>query len=470
MTHQSIPMNTPHLNLPMNPLTALNRRSFLKTTGWACLSGSAMMIGGPARAASPNHRLNHACIGVGGMGENDLRNFLEHPRTQVVAVCDVDARHLSRARELAPGARAYSDWRELLEKEGDSIDSVNVTVPDHMHFPIAVSALRRGKHVYCQKPMCHDVVEVRALTQAAQAAGVITQLGTQIASSVGERMAVHYLRQGHIGKIKQVVLCANRPGAIEDYRLPGPRPERGEEPPSQLNWDLWLGTAPWRPFAPNIYHPTRWRAWQDFGTGWSGDIGCHLFDAVWRSLDLTAPTSVTARVQESWRDSPIRRADTWPQSNHITWIFPGNERTDKSDLQIDWYDGLFLPPEDIRSMYPGENYPTESALFIGTEGALMYPLGAGPLLLPRDRFSGVERPDFQPRNHYHHFADACLGGEMTECHFAQSGAMTEAILLGTVAVRTPGVLLNWDPAGLKLSGHAEAEHFLRRHYREGWQV
>lgn len=445
------------------------RRRFLKNTlGTLALPTILPTLN---YAASAQTKLNHACIGVGGMmGFNDLKNFLSHPRVRVTALCDVDRQFLEKAKQEAPEARLYADWREMLAQEGDRLDSVNATVPDHMHFPIADSAMRLGKHVYCQKPMCHDVAEVRALMQQADEAKVVTQLGTQITSSIGERMALAYLRQGVIGKIRRVVLCANRPGAIEAYRSPAMRPASGQSPPPQLKWDLWLGTAPTRPYVPKLYHPSLWRAWQDFGTGWSGDIGCHLFDLVWKALDLTAPVKVKARVQASWKDSPLRRAEHWPQSNHITWVFPGNEHIEGRELTIDWYDGLFYPPKQITDLYSGKTYPTESALLIGTEGALLYPLGTSPWLLPRDKFQGLDRPKFAARNHYHHFVDACLGGEMTTCHFGQSGPMTEAILLGTVAVRTPDQWLDWDSAALKIPNQPEAESYLQRTYREGWRV
>ncbi len=448
--------------------TFLSRRQFLRSALGTV--GIPMVLPLVGKGAVAPTKLNHACIGVGGMmGFNDLQNFLSHPRVRITALCDVDACHLAKAKEAVPEARTYTDWRELLDKEGPRLDSVNVTVPDHMHFPIAHQAIHQGKHVYCQKPMCHDVAEVRALTEATREMGVVTQLGTHITASPGERLALDYLRRGVIGKVKRVILCANRPGAIESYRLLGPRPAIGQAVPDTLNWDLWLGTAPTRPYAPEIYHPVRWRAWQDFGTGWSGDIGCHLFDLVWKGLELTAPTKVKARVQQSWQDSPARRADTWPQSNHISWMFPGNRHTEGDELMIEWYDGLFYPPEEFRSLYPGKTYPTESALLVGTEGSLLYPLGAGPWLLPRDKFKGITRPQLKERNHYHDFVNACLGGEETTCHFLQSGPMTETILLGTVAVRTPGQWLDWDRVGLKISNNSQAESLIKRTYRDGWR-
>jgi len=419
-----------------------------------------------------NSKLKHASIGVGGMGWNDLQNFLQHPRVQITALCDVDGDNLEKAAKAAPGARLYSDWRELIEKEGDGIDSVNVAVPDHMHFPIAYTAVRHSKHVYCQKPLCHDVAEVRALTRAAVRQGVITQLGTQMASTVHERTAVQWLREGRIGKVTHAYLCSNRPGAIQDYRLKGPRPAEGTTPPKSLDWDLWTGTAPARPYAPEIYHPTKWRAWQDFGTGWSGDIGCHVFDAVWKGLRLQAPQTVVAEVQPSWVSSPERRGDTWPQGDHITWTFPGNEQIAGRELLVEWFDGEYYPPEHIRRLATSDlkEYPAESSMLIGTEGSLLIPLGYPAQLLPEEKFKEVKRPQLPSRNHYHHFVDACLGGEKTESHFAQTGPMAEAILLGTVAIRVPGQRLDWDPSRLKIQNYAEANRYLSRTYRDGWHV
>jgi predicted dehydrogenase len=453
----------------------MNRRQFLAA---ATATGAFHLISGcataKARAIGPNEKLNHACIGVGGMmGSTDLGNFHSHARTKIVAICDVDKNNLAKAATVVPDARQYADWREMLAKEGDAIDSVSATVPDHMHALIATSALLAGKHVYCQKPLCHDVAECRALAQLAKRSGLVTQLGTQFASGAGDLMAVQLLRQGALGVIKKVILCSNRPGAIDAYRLVGPRPAKGEAAPATLAWDLWLGTAPEREFAPEIYHPSKWRAWQDFGTGWSGDIGCHIFDAVWKGLGLTAPRSVTAEVQESWKNSPARRGDTWPQSDHITWVFPGTEKCGGKDITVEWFDGLIFPPEEAQALSREagfSEYPAESALVIGTEGALLLPHQSGPVLLPKAKFAAVPKPKATARNHYHHFLDACLGGEKTESHFAQTGPMAEAIILGTVAIRVPDTVLQWDSVGLRVMNSEAANKLLRRTYRKGWEV
>ena len=450
----------------MNDRTfSISRRKFLQTTATGAIAAPFFLNS----CKSDDGILQHACIGVGGMGWGDLQNFMKHPKVQIVAICDVDKERLKKASELVPEARTYTDWRELLKKEGDTIESVNVTVPDHNHFAIAYEAIQQGKHVYCQKPMCHDVAEVRLLTEASIQKRVITQLGTQHASSPNDRAGVQLIKEGAIGKVKHAYLCSNRPSAVE-YRIEGPRPSQVQEPPSYLNWDLWTGTAPVHSFAPEIYHPMKWRAWLDFGTGWSGDIGCHIFDAVWKGLGLLPPKSVIAEVQESWKNSPERRVDTWPQSNHITWMFPGNELTESDELPLEWFDGEFYPPQEVMDLFPGETYPAESAMLIGTEGALLIVHAGGLALLPQEKFKNYNKPKFAERNHYHHFVDACLGGEKTESHFAQTGPMTEAILLGTVAIREPDTLLEWDAENLKFSNYPDANTYLRRTYREGWNV
>jgi predicted dehydrogenase len=443
---------------------ALSRRRML---GAMAAVGVPLILPSHVRAASPNGKLCHACIGVSRMGFGDLKNFQQHPRVEIVALCDVDAKHLETAAKLVSGARRYADWRELLDKEGDKIDSVNVTVPDHMHFPIAYAAVERGKHVYCQKPMCHELEEVRRLTAAAVKKGIVTQLGTQHSSSIGGRMTVQLLRNGAIGKIKHVYLCSNR---AAPNRVKGPRPAQGEAPPPYLKWDLWIGTAPMRPYAPEIYHPATWRGWLDFGTSWCADMGTHLLDSAWRGLDLKSPTSVTAEVEDSWKHSPPRRADNWPQSEHVTWTFPGNERIEGPELAVEWFDGEMLPPKEARDWNVTTKFPLEAALLVGTDGALLQQLGAGPRLLPKDKFAGFPYPKLPPRDHYRHFVDACLGGEKTEAGFGQTAPMMETILLGTIAIRCFGKKLAWDPAVMKFPNCPEADRYLTRRYRDGWQV
>lgn len=406
------------------------------------------------------------------MGFGDFQSFRSHPRTDIVAICDVDAGHLARAHEVAPHARTYRDWREMLAKEGDKIDSINATVPDHMHAAICHTAMRAGKHVYCQKPMCHDVAEIRALIRIAAEKKVKSQLGNQHSSGLGDRMTVDYLKSGVIGKIKHVYLCSNRVSGMA-YRLDQPKPAQAPAPDG-LAWDLWLGTAPARPYAPEVYHPSKWRSWLDFGTGWSGDIGCHILSAPWKGLGLKAPVSIQARVNKSWLDSPAQRAQLWPRANHITWVFPGNELTvDGRPLAVEWFDGVepdFYIPEEFRKLYPGARFPEEAALFIGEDGALLLPHGSGPQLLPREKFAARPRPQVKGANHYHGFLDSILDHTPCESPFDISGPMSEAVILGTVAVRTPGIELAWDAQALKITNSASADALLRRSYRDGWKI
>lgn len=446
------------------------RRGFVRSIGTLGLT-APLIWPRLTRAASANGKLNHACIGVNGMGWVDLNNIHRHDQVEIAAICDVDLNRRKQAEDLVPEANRYQDWRELLEKEGDRIDSVNVAVPDHNHALITINALRGGKHVYCQKPLCHDVAEVRAVAQETEKAGVVTQLGTQHASGIGDRMAVQFLREGVIGKVKHVYLCSNRPGAVDTYRLKGPRPDEGQTPPEHLNWDWWLGTAPERPFAPDIYHPRLWRAWQDFGTGWSGDIGCHIFSAPWLALGLTAPKTVRAHVQGSWRENEARRNDTWPQSDHIVWTFPGNEKTAADELTVEWFDGYFFPPPEVQAMYAGgDRFPGEAAMIIGTEGSLLLPHGSGPLLYPKEKFRRHPRPQLPGQNHYHRFIDGILEDYPTKSRFEVTGPMTETILLGTVAIRVPGTTLQWDSGHMRITNHTEANQYIQREYRDGWAV
>ncbi len=451
----------------------ISRKEFLAISTMTGLGLMAGYAADTAPAAPGDRKLRHACIGVRGMGGVDLPSFKSHPRLEIVAICDVDKNHLADAAKEVPDARQYTDWRELLLKEWDKIDSVNIAVPDHMHAIIALAFIRAGKHVYCQKPLAHDVAEIRAMELAAKKARVVTQLGTQHASGIGDLLAVHYLQQGVIGKFKHVYLCSNRPGA-ESYRLVGPRPAQGSPVPPELNWESWIGTAPMRPFAPTIYHPGLWRSWQDFGTGWSGDIGCHIFDAVWKGLGLTAPLSVVAEVQESWKNSPERRADTWPQTDHITWSFPANEMVDGPVLPVEWFDGAKFPPEEVQKLAKTDprvpDYPAEGAMVIGTEGALLLPHQEMPHLYPLERFKGIERPNLKGPSHYHRFVNACLGGDPTNSPFSIAGPMAETIILGTVAIRCPEQVLEWDAKHLRIPNNPEADRLLRRTYRKGWEV
>lgn len=440
------------------------RREFLKRGLGASLGAVAF----PAMisANSPSGKVQHASIGVGGMGWGDIQQIGSHPNAEIVAICDVDTARMAAAAEKFPGARRYQHWRELLDTEGDKIDSVNVSTPDHMHAPITMAAISRGKHVYCQKPLTHDVAEARRVAEAAAKAGVATQMGIQANASIGYRMAVKIIRDGAIGKVKRVYAWSNKP--VGNYRPTGPRPE-GEDPvPETLDWDAWLGVAPVRPYKDGVYHPTWWRGWQDFGVGWLGDMGCHIVDTPYQALKLGSPTSVRAEVEPAWRDTPPRRAETWPTWQIVRYTFPGTELTAGKTFELIWSDGYKYPPDRVRQHIDNHKFPEQGSLLIGEAGSLLLPHAAGPQLFPGSKFKGYSRPEIAPRNHYHHWVNACRGEARTVAGFDYAGPLTEVVLLGTVALRCPDKELAWDAEQMKVTNLPEANRYLRRSYRRPW--
>ena len=444
----------------------ITRREFLKGSAGAGLGTAAFPCFLSAKA--PNSRIQHASIGVGGMGWADVRQIGSHPDVEIVAICDVDTARMAAAAEKFPNARRYQHWQELLDKEGDRIDSVNVTTPDHMHALITMSALNAGKHVYCQKPLTHDVYEARRIADAAAKAGVATQMGIQVNASIGYRMAVQMIRDGAIGKVKQVYAWSNKP--VGNYRPTGPRPSGQDPVPATLDWNAWLGTAPVRPYKHGVYHPTWWRGWQDFGVGWLGDMGCHIVDTPYQALRLGAPVSVRAEVEPAWRDIPSRRTETWPTWQIVHYTFPGTELTAGSTIELIWSDGYKYPPDHVRQHIDNREFPDQGSLLIGEAGTMLLPHAGGPQLFPEEKFRGYSRPDIAPRNHYHHWVDACRDKAETAAGFDYAGPLTEVILLGTVALRCPDQELLWDAEHMKVTDLPEANQYLRRSYRDGWTV
>jgi predicted dehydrogenase len=457
----------------------VSRRAFLTTSALGALGSFSGCATAHPRGVSPNSKLCHACIGVGGMGAADISNFKTHPRAQIVALCDVDRDRLVQAAREFPGARTYTDWREMLAKEGDRIDSVNIAVPDHNHTIIAVNAMRAGKHVYCQKPLCHEIAECRLLRDTAKQMNVVTQLGVQHSAGVGDRMAVAMCQAGAVGTVEHVYLFSNRKGVS---RFETTRPEATVPAPANLDWELWLGTAPYRPYAEKVYHPLLWRIWRDFGSGWIGDIGCHLHSSVWKGLGLSAPLTVKAEVQETWKNTPARFRDTWPLGAHITWIYPGNKKTGGKPLTVDWYDGFtgvsaanLLPPPEIQALAKQvglERLPEEGSVVEGSEGWLLLPHTNAPRFVPkRPDAAKPAKPVLPPSpSHYHEFLNGCVEGRRTSADFSNVVPMVEAILLGNVAERVPDTLLAWDPAALRVTNSEAASRFLRRSYRKGWEL
>lgn len=440
------------------------RRQFL--TG-ACALGLGRLTGS-ANPARPGKKIRHACIGIGGMGKADFRAISSHPAVEITALCDIDPKRAAEVRKAAPGAKFYQDWRELLAKE--EIDSVNVSTPDHMHAAITMTALDLDRHVYCQKPLAHNIGEARLLGAKAEKSGLVTQMGTQLVSTIEDRLAVRWIREGEIGKVREVFLWSNKPPYI--YRPVGPRPERKDPVPKHLNWDHWLGVAPERPYVADTYHPGRWRGWQDFGCGWLGDMGCHIMDMPFRALELGFPLSIQADVEPGWADDPARRAETFPLWQVIEYHFPGTGHTTGGPLKLTWSDGGKYPPEKLRALIGGQDWPDQGALLIGETGVMLKPHTKAPVLFSGGKPRDITAPKLDSENHYHSFINAIVEekSSLLRSAFPYAALSTEMVLLGTIAVRFPGESLVWDGPAMRFPKTEAANRFVSREPRKGWEV
>ena len=432
------------------------RRHFLKSA--AATAGALTILPYSVYGVAPSDKLNTAHIGVGGMGAGDLGSIAGHSSVNVAALCDVDANNLASAAKRFPNAKTFSDFRVMFDQMADQIDAVVVSTPDHTHAPAAMSGLNLGKHVYCQKPLTHEVYESRRLREVAEAKKLVTQMGIQVHASNQYRMATHIIQSGAIGKVREVHAWSNKNWGYDGGPIQGM-----DSVPQQLSWDAWLGTAAERPYKQGVYHQSNWRKLIDFGTGTLGDMGVHIFDTPYRALQLTAPNWVKTTC----------RAPTGvghPEKNKVEYEFPGTKHTTDT-LRWVWYDGTFAPPVDQDFGLPkGQALPGQGALFVGEKGSCLLPHVADPQLFPADKFAGYERPQLPPLDHYHQWVDACLGKTETSAHFGYGGALTEALLLGVIANRFPDTKLEWDAKNLKITNLDEANKLIRRTYRAGFEV
>ena len=437
-------------------MKASSRRKFLRHAAVGALA--APFITRHLLAAPPSQTVLHASIGASSQAGRDLELLARHPNVRLVAIADVDTQKSAPWKEKFPETRIYQDWRELLERERH-LDSLNVSTPDHMHAPIAMSALQLGKHVYVQKPLAHDLYEVRQLARFAHGKKLVTQMGIQIQSTSEYRQAVAIVRSGLIGQVKEVhAWCGNTTGDTK------PLPARADTPPASLNWDLWLGTAAARPFiGDGYYHPHNWRSRLDFGTGTFGDMGCHIFDPIFSSLALTAPLSVRSEgaVPNAWNWSPHAR---------VHYEFPGTKFTAARTFKMSWYDGDQRPPPDVVSLVTGDRLPASGSISIGTKGVMLLPHIGRARLFPESQFGEQPLPKAADGNHYTQFIEAILGKGKTGANFDYAGPLTETVLLGGIASRFPHQTLEWNSRRLKCTNLAAANAFLRREYRLGWRV
>ncbi len=440
----------------MNVSRSFSRRSFLKSISVAALG--APFIARGWMAESPNGVVRHASFGSAGMAWSDVTEFAKFPQFKLVAVAEVDLNRTEPLKNRFPEAKIYQDWRELLDKEAKNIDSVNVSTPDHMHAPIGMSALQLGKHVYGQKPLAHDLYEVRKLTEFVHGRKLVTQMGIQIQSVNHYRLAVRLIRDGVIGKIKET-----HSWVPKSWGDTAPLPTHNDPVPDGFNWDLWLGVCAERPFIGNgYYHPVNWRKRTDFGTGTFGDMGCHIFDPVFSALELYAPITVRSEGQAPSQSN-------WALDSSIHYVFPGNARTAEKTLAVNWYDGAAKPPAEVLKLLEGDERPNSGSIFVGTEGVLVLPHWSKPLLYPDAKFKDFKFPDVRGGDHWEQFLQACQGNGQTTAHFGYSGRLTETVLIGGVASHFPQTTLNWNSAKLKFEQN-EANHFIRRKYRRGWSV
>ena len=468
-----------------NSRDKITRRRFL---GGAAFSAATFMILpgsvlGLRGATSANGKLNLAGIGIGGQGGNDVDAMAGE---NIVALCDVDQKHAAAIFKKYPDARKFTDFRRMLD-EMKEIDGVVIGTPDHLHAFATMEAVRRGKHVYCEKPLTHSVWEARQVAEAARAAKVATQMGNQGQASEPTRHLCELVWSGVIGPVREAHIWTDRPsqGLFNEYWPQGLARPKDEPPiPETLNWDLWLGPAPQRPYNP-AYLPFKWRGWWDFGTGALGDIGCHAMDPVFRALKLGAPISVQAA-------STRVNTETYPLGSMVTYDFPARTEMPQANnrhvqglsgkmaggftmpaCKLFWYDGGLRPPRPDglpQHALMGDN----GRLLVGDNGFIL-----GNSVFPEARAKEVEHLAKEiPRSpgHYEEWLAACKGGAPAGSNFDWAGPLTEAVLLGNVALRSQLrealtlLRLQWDGPSLKFSNSEEANKFLRREYRTGWTL
>ncbi len=444
-----------------------NRISRRKFMGGAAIAATAFSVLpghvlGQNGATPPSRKLNIAGIGVGGQGAGDLNNLMSE---NIVALCDVDWNRAAGTFKKFPDAKKYKDFRKMLEEQKD-IDAVVVATPDHMHAFASMMAIKMGKHVYCEKPLTHSVWEARKVAEAAREHKVATQMGNQGQASEETRRLCEFIWSGAIGPVREVHIWTDRAskGLFEEYWPQGiPRPTETPPVPETLDWDLWVGPAPLRPYHP-AYLPFKWRGWWDFGTGALGDIGCHTFDAVFRALKLGHPLSVSA-------SSTRVNDETYPLASMVNYRFPA--RGDMPPVDFTWYDGGLRPPRPAE-LEDGREMGANGRLLIGDNGKIL-----GNRLIPESKQQASEQvPKTLPRSIGHHkeWIEACKGGKPAGSNFDWAGPLAEVVLLGNVALRTSlreqltKTRLNWDGQNMRFTNMEEANKYLRREYRQGWSL
>jgi predicted dehydrogenase len=437
----------------------ISRRDFMGAASAAVAAFTIVprhVLGSPGNKP-PSEKLNIAAIGAGGMGENNV-NACSDSGENIVALCDVDDEKAKNTFNRYPKARKWKDFRKMLDEQKD-IDAVIVATPDHTHAVAAIYAMRRGKHVYVQKPLTHTVYEARMLTEAARKYKVATQMGNQGHSGDGVRLICEWIWDGAIGPVREVHAWTNRPIWPQGIDRPSDTPPV----PPTLDWDLWVGPSPMRPYNP-CYLPFAWRGWWDFGCGALGDMACHLLDPVFSALKLKYPLSVESCATKV-------NNETFPLASIVHYEFTA--RGDMPPVKLNWYDGGMKPPRP-EELEPGRQMT--SVVFIGDKGKLMCgEYGDNPRIIPESKMKEYKRPpQTLPRieggHHEKNWIRACKGGEPACSNFDYSGPFTEAVVMGNLAIRRLGEKLLWDGANMKVTNDDEANKFVKQPCREGWSL
>jgi predicted dehydrogenase len=428
----------------------MKRRTFLK--GAAAFT-SITILPSTVWSIAKNGKLRTAHVGVGGMGRADLRSISSHKKVEVTALCDVDSNALAEAKKLHPNAKTFSDYRKLFDAIGKDIDAVVVSTPDHTHAPASVMGMNMGKPVYCQKPLTHHVMEAREMRRLADEKNLVTQMGIQIHSFREYRSAVDLIQNGIIGKVHTV-----RAWSPKNWGYDGPAPQGSDPVPSNLDWNLWLGSAPVRPYKDKLYHPGNWRKVLDYGCGTLGDMGVHIFDTPYTALALDVPRTIKTSCRPP-------TGFGHPENNIVTYEFPGTEFTTET-LKWVWYDGPNAKLDHEELMLPGnDELPGQGSMFIGEKGRLLLPHWDFPKLIVDGAYEKVDYPKLDKHDHYHQFVDACLGNDECSAPFSYASRLTEAILLGVIGNRFPDQRLHWNNKESSFT-EMEANQYLSSSSRE----
>lgn len=438
-----------------------SRREFLKQS--AALS-TAVWVGSStqtfAKARAANEVIRFACIGVEGKGSSDRDDAGRHG--DIVALCDIDEERLAKAAARFPMAKKYVDYRVMLDEMGDSIDAVTVSTPDHSHAPAAVRAMKMGKHCFCQKPLTYTVREARIMRELAAEKNLCTQMGNQGTSYAGHREGVAIIQKGDLGAVKEVHIWTNRPIWAQGIG----RPTEAEAVPPHVHWDLFLGPAPERPYS-KLYHPFAWRGWIDFGTGALGDMACHTMNMAVTALKLYDPISVEAFPDPEWTGEA--RKETFPKFSHIVYTF--GPRGDLPPCTLTWYDGGKRPNPELHAPIPQK---ASGSLVIGDKGSMYSDSDyhGNYTILPEEKWKEYKKPETVPSpGHFTEFANAIKEGkpELAMSNFANAGRLTETVLLGNIAMRA-GQKIEWDAVNMKVTNVPDANQYVTREYRKGWEV